>query len=417
MNGIKGGSKESMLSRLLKPNESIATKSNPSQSNMATRLNTGQTSTFRPTGQGKEPINVQRQKPPIQQPSSTSHMASRINTNQTSTFRPTGQNDKQGIQPIDMQRQTKVQQKPLIQQPSSTSQAPRQIQPTSSSNIPSSTSQSIPYQLANQLYNKIRPNICAACKGGIFGTAFHALNNQFHPECFKCAACQLPFSGPFMVKGDPPLPYHRECSEELFNPRCVLCSDILRGTYMTHSFFKEEKYCVEHTDVRGCFSCNRKEPISGRTAREGFVELHDTRVSCMECMSTAIFDSVEAKPLYLEAVAFMERVLRLPIPKGMREVPVLAVDLPSLNEQQSKGNERHRNETVTCRGLTMSTIGEVRHMTAGAMYRNNAGFFSNGPPQIYRIESIREVTAVIVLFGLPKDLTTSILAHEAMHVW
>jgi hypothetical protein len=32
---------------------------------------------------------------------------------------------------------------------------------------------------------------------------------------------------------------------------------------MTHSFFKEETYCVEHVDVRGCFSCNRKEPISG----------------------------------------------------------------------------------------------------------------------------------------------------------
>jgi hypothetical protein len=56
-------------------------------------------------------------------------------------------------------------------------------------------------------------------------------------------------------------------------------------------------------------------------------------------------------------------------------------------------------------------------MTAGGMYRNNAGYFSNGPPQIYRIESVREVTAVLVLFGLPRDLTTSILAHEAMHVW
>lgn len=102
---------------------------------------------------------------------------------------------------------------------------------------------------------------------------------------------------------------------------------------------------------------------------------------------------------------------------GMREVPVLAVDIPSLNEQQSRGNERHMNETVICRGLTMSTIGEVRHMTEGGMYRNNAGYFSNGPPQIYRIESVREVTAVLVLFGLPRDLTTSILAHEAMHVW
>jgi hypothetical protein len=156
MNGRTGGSNSSMLSRLLKPNECIPTRSNPSQNNMATRVSTGQTSTFRSTGQRNDPINVQRQKPPKQQPSSTSHMASRINTNQTSTFKPTGQNDKQGIAPIDMQRQVKVQQKPPIQQPSATSQAPRQIQPTCSSNIPSSTPQSLPYQLANQLYNKVR---------------------------------------------------------------------------------------------------------------------------------------------------------------------------------------------------------------------------------------------------------------------
>lgn len=192
----------------------------------------------------------------------STNMATRVNTGQTSTFRPTGQ----GNERFNVERQPKVQQNFPIQQPYSTSRAPRQTQSTSSQNIPpSSLSQSLPYQLANQLYNKIKPNVCAGCNGGIFGDALTAMNTQFHPGCFKCAACQSPFSGQFFPKGDPPLPYHKECAEQLFNPRCCLCSDILRGRYMTHAFFKEETYCVEHNDVRGCFSCNRKEPISGLT--------------------------------------------------------------------------------------------------------------------------------------------------------
>ena len=33
------------------------------------------------------------------------------------------------------------------------------------------------------------------------------------------------------------------------------------------------------------------------------------------------------------------------------------------------------------------------------------------------ITEIREVTAILVLFGLPRDLTSTIIAHEAMHAW
>ena len=38
-------------------------------------------------------------------------------------------------------------------------------------------------------------------------------------------------------------------------------------------------------------------------------------------------------------------------------------------------------------------------------------------PTVLKIEQVRDVTAVLVLFGLPRELTSSILAHEAMHVW
>jgi predicted RNA-binding protein (virulence factor B family) len=36
---------------------------------------------------------------------------------------------------------------------------------------------------------------------------------------------------------------------------------------------------------------------------------------------------------------------------------------------------------------------------------------------VVKVEQVREVSAVLVLFGLPCDLVASILAHEAMHVW
>lgn len=43
-------------------------------------------------------------------------------------------------------------------------------------------------------------------------------------------------------------------------------------------------------------------------------------------------DSSEAAELYAQIVDFMETYLQLRIPPGMREVPVLAVDFKTLNE-------------------------------------------------------------------------------------
>ena len=59
----------------------------------------------------------------------------------------------------------------------------------------------------------------------------------------------------------------------------------------------------------------------------------------------------------------------------------------------------------------------MRHISSGGIQPSRSGYFTVAAPQVYHIEEIREVTAVLVLFGLPRDLTASILAHEAMHVW
>ena len=275
-------------------------------------------------------------------------------------------------------------------------------------------------RLADEFLRNCGGTVCSGCRQAIFGTYVTAMGGNYHSSCMVCAACNRELSGIFYPKGDPPLPYHKACAEEIFNPRCCLCDATLTGQYLKHPFFTDETYCSNHTNLRQCFSCCRKMPVSTKKQNERFTELHDGRVSCLECISTAIVDSAEALPLYLEAVDFMEHVLHLPIPQGMRQVPILAVDLPSLNEQQSSNkNEAHRilEEGVSItRGLTLYTSGQIRHMTSG-YFNTVTGYFTSGPPQVYHIETVQEVTAVLVLFALPRDLTASILAHEAMHVW
>ena len=43
--------------------------------------------------------------------------------------------------------------------------------------------------------------------------------------------------------------------------------------------------------------------------------------------------------------------------------------------------------------------------------------FQQARTSVMSVETRTDVTAVLVLTGLPRDLTSSILAHEAFHVW
>lgn len=258
---------------------------------------------------------------------------------------------------------------------------------------------------------------CAVCKKSCQFKYITALNKQFHEECFCCNACNLRINGQFVQKND--LFFHTNCAEELFTPKCSLCCDAIHGKYYKHPFFADELYCVGHESVvKSCFACNRKEPLP-KSRKEGFAELPDGRSICSDCVTTCILDSEEARPLYLEAVNFIEKELKIPIPPGMRDVPILAVDLPSLNENMQKGSGKSNHNTAITRGLTLSTRGEIRHMSPGAITWNplTGEFITLRSNNLHRIDEIRDVTAVLVLCGLPRDLTASILAHEAFHVW
>jgi len=288
-------------------------------------------------------------------------------------------------------------------------------------------------------------NFCGRCNDPINENSpyINAMDSAFHPDCFHCEGCSRIISGKFVSYGNPLLPYHPNCYQEFYVPKCCLCKGHMMGAYYRCNPMLEPNevgYCSEHKgpDSKFCFSCNRIEPPSS-TGQEGFSVLPDGRRICLECVNTVIVDSAEARPLYLAAVDVMERSLHLPIPDGMRDVPILAVDLACLNEQLNdsktgkksyhsafvegtpsrgpNGDQDFSQMSIT-RGLTMSTVGQIRHFSPGGLRWDAVrGCWNLGAPTVTKLEKVREVTAVLVLYGMPRDVTAAILAHEAMHVW
>jgi hypothetical protein len=297
-------------------------------------------------------------------------------------------------------------------------------------------------------------NGCKQCGKSLAGRYLIIDDSKYHPHCFCCFGCGRPLESRYLHReNDGKIEYyHQQCYEELFIPKCDVCSKQLVGQHRTHAFFRgEQNYCSDHDGrTRQCFSCAFKESLS-----DPYPELPDGRVVCWRCIDTIVIDSEEARPLYLEAVRFMETVLGLPIPKTMREVPVLAVDLSSLNEQNTLKSTTCSSVHPNCptdpsrlgtgtaagglpfsgsitRGLTLTTVSEVRYISPGNLlwgdfFRHSrdhhtgggggSGSGTNLQFPTARLERKCSVTAVLVLCGLPRDLTTAILAHEAMHVW
>ena len=206
----------------------------------------------------------------------------------------------------------------------------------------------------SQKHKNISENIriCKKCKqpcssGTIYTTS---TNDAYHSECFRCSdsKCNQPLTGAHALYGNPPLPYHVACGKELFAPRCCLCTHMMDGQFYRHPFFENEQYCLSHETRTACFACGRREPLP-ESRQEGFADLLDGRSLCAQCSDTIIIDSSEAVALYQSIVHFMGAELGLNIPAGMTEVPVLLVDVQTLNENRSKLGDvlgHHTSEEV-----------------------------------------------------------------------
>ncbi|XP_048130694.1 protein DA1 isoform X3 [Rhodamnia argentea] len=250
--------------------------------------------------------------------------------------------------------------------------------------------------------------ICAGCNTEIgHGRFLSCMNAVWHPECFRCHACTLPISEyEFSLSGN--YPYHKSCYKEHYHPKCDVCSHFIPTNlaglieYRAHPFWSQ-KYCPshEHDGTPRCCSCERMEPRETR-----YVSLKDGRKLCLECFDSAVMDTNECQPLYVGIQEFYEGLNM----KVEQEVPLLLVERQALNEAREGEKHGHHHMPET-RGLCLSeeqTIG-----MPGVRGRRRAGTIT----EPYELARRCEVTAVLVLYGLPRLLTGSILAHEMMHAW
>ncbi|CAM8921866.1 unnamed protein product [Rhodiola kirilowii] len=254
--------------------------------------------------------------------------------------------------------------------------------------------------------------ICAGCNSEIgHGRYLSCMNAFWHPDCFRCHACNLPISDyEYSVSAN--RPYHKACYKEQNHPKCDVCMHFIPTNmaglieYRAHPFWMQ-KYCPSHErdGTPRCCSCERME------ARETqYFSLGDGRKLCLECLDSAVMDTHECQPLYLEIQEFYEGLNM----KVEQQVPLLLVEKQALNEAME--GEKHNHHMPETRGLCLSE--EHIISTISKRPRIGEGYrITNMFTEPYKLIRRCEVTAILILYGLPRLLTGTILAHEMMHAW
>ncbi|KAG6434614.1 hypothetical protein SASPL_106252 [Salvia splendens] len=228
--------------------------------------------------------------------------------------------------------------------------------------------------------NILNSRICAGCNTEIgHGRFLSCMSAVWHPECFRCNGCRQPISDyEFSMSGN--YPYHKTCYKESYHPKCDLCNH---------------------------FSWDAK-----------FAALNDGRILCLECLDSAIMDTDECQPLFLDILEFYEGLNM----RVTQQVPLLLVERQALNEAMDGERHGHHHMPET-RGLCLSeeqTVSTLQTLILGmdlqVMRRPRTGG-NRMLTEPYKLTRHCEVTAILILYGLPRLLTGSILAHELMHAW
>ncbi|XP_057979092.1 protein DA1-related 2 isoform X2 [Malania oleifera] len=253
---------------------------------------------------------------------------------------------------------------------------------------------------------------CAGCNHELGnGNYLACMGTFFHPECFCCRSCGCQITEhEFSLSGKNA--YHKSCFKEMTHPKCEVCHQFIPTNeaglieYRCHPFWSQ-KYCPahEHDNTARCCSCERLEPRN-----EIYISLGDGRSLCFECMESAIMDTGDCQPLY-HAIRDYYEGLNM---KLDQQIPMLLVERQALNEAivGEKNGHHHLPET---RGLCLSEEQTVTSIHKRPRIGGSRLIGMRTHPQ--KLTRRCEVTAILVLYGLPRLLTGAILAHELMHGW
>ncbi|XP_052622924.1 protein DA1-related 2 isoform X2 [Lactuca sativa] len=254
--------------------------------------------------------------------------------------------------------------------------------------------------------------VCGGCNRNInYGNYLGCMGKYFHPECFRCHACSYPITeNEFSLSGKDT--YHKTCFKELTHPKCEVCFQYipLNGDglieYRLHPFWSQ-KYCPAHEldNTARCCSCERLEPVNVR-----YISLGDGRSLCLECMESAIMDTGDCQPLYHSIRDYYEGMnMRID-----QQIPMLLVERHALNDATTRDKNGFHRLPET-RGICLSeeqTVASIQRRPSVSGHR-----LVGMRTQPQKLTRRYEVTAILVLYGLPRLLTGAILAHHLMNAW
>lgn len=254
--------------------------------------------------------------------------------------------------------------------------------------------------------------VCGGCNQEIgYGHYLSCMGTFWHPRCFCCHSCNQPIcEAEFSLSGN--FPYHKACYKELHHPKCDVCLDFIPINraglieYRAHPFWGQ-KYCPshEHDKTPRCCSCERMESRGIK-----YISLGDGRSLCLECLDSAIMDTGECQSLYHSIRDYYEGMNM----KIDQQIPMLLVERQALNEAMEGEKDGHYHMPET-RGLCLSEEQTVNSILKKPKIGESRIFGMRTHQQ--KLTRKCEVTAILVLYGLPRLLTGSILAHELMHGW
>ncbi|EFN54802.1 hypothetical protein CHLNCDRAFT_35770 [Chlorella variabilis] len=246
-----------------------------------------------------------------------------------------------------------------------------------------------------------------------------ALGRNWHLGCLVCAGCHRPIGDrggvPFCEREG--RLYHLDCHRAKFHPKCDVCGDYCpeeahRRIVWSEVAFWRQRFCPHHIHdgTPRCASCERLRP---HAQADTWAELEDGRQVCLPCLGTITTDTRDAQPLWHNVLSFYVG-MGMPLPVVP---PMMLVDSGALNEaegQETRGKGRGAGPVFHVRGLTLteeySLIRSILRIPGGNPFAIQREAVRVGPTHC-------EVTGILVLYGLPRLLTGSILAHECMHAW
>ncbi|KAG1654605.1 hypothetical protein FOA52_009531 [Chlamydomonas sp. UWO 241] len=262
------------------------------------------------------------------------------------------------------------------------------------------------------------------------GTSYtQAMGGHWHQSCLLCQGCRQPLTsaGPSgtqqqSVVGADGKPYHAACHKAKFHPKCDVCGDFLpqlaNGSvqYKEVPFWKQ-RYCSHHETgpstigrVPQCNSCSRLRPFGSPE----WVPIGDDRELCLECVSSVVVDTKDAQPLYEDVLAFY-RSMGLDHPQ---RAPMMLVDSPTLTQYSSQEGKRPDSGPMFhVRGLCLATVYRSIPTVVRTTLLAGLSVSRVATPMHDRATTKCSVSAILVMYGLPRLLTGGILAHELMHAW